>query len=387
MLVIMFALSVMGLAQTSQAAKAGRFRRPARLPMSKFYDPPALSTSAKPGTLIRSERTYDYSLSADVATVRILYYSRSASGDPVAVSAVVIVPERTAPAGGWPIIAWAHGVQGVARDCAPSLRDNLDEGSFFSMYINLGYAVVATDYAGLGTSSRNAYVDLQSNAADVIYSVAAARSAVPELGSRWLAMGISEGGLAAAGVAELEDAIHDSNYLGSVALSGIIDDKNLLGIHGAQASLLGPAFLAYGIKTVFPPFQVADILTEKALVLYHQAETSCGSASPPAETTANRTLKPYWQQNEFVRRFVERNTLGQRPAFRPLLVLASETDPATPIALTTQAVERLCKQGDRVQLYRYESPNPKAVIGDSVRDQIGWIQARFANQPAPSNCP
>ena len=46
------------------------------------------------------------------------------------------------------------------------------------MYANLGYAVVATDYSGLGADSGKPVLDMQSNAFDVIYSVPAARAAV-----------------------------------------------------------------------------------------------------------------------------------------------------------------------------------------------------------------
>jgi len=33
-----------------------------------------------------------------------------------------------------------------------------------SMYVSLGYAVVASDYTGLGTDYRNAFRDIESNA-------------------------------------------------------------------------------------------------------------------------------------------------------------------------------------------------------------------------------
>lgn len=364
---------------------ASKARRPARLPVTKFYEAPAAGPSTKPGTLIRAEQTYDYSLSTDVTTTRILYYSRAASGEVVPASAVVIVPEKSTPAGGWPIIAWAHGFDGVGRNCAPSLREDLGEGPLLSMYVNLGYAVVATDYAGLGTSARNAYIDMQSNAADLIYSIPAARSAVHELGRRWVTMGIAEGDLAALTVGELETEIHDPNYLGSIALMGIVDGNNLLNLQGAQGSQV-PVFLAYGVKTVFPKFQPGEVLTDKALPLYEKAESSCSlpEASP---LPANQALKPFWQQNEFVKKFIDRNTLGQEHAAGAFLVLASETDPVSPIARTTEAVARLCRQGDRVQLYQYENADPKAVIGDSVRDQIDWLRGRFGNKKAPSNCP
>ena len=91
------------------------------------------------------------------------------------------------------------------------------------MYLNLGYAVVATDYSGLGTDFRNAVMDVESNATDVIDSIPAARAAVPQLGSRWVAMGSSLGANAIIGVAEMERRIRDPNYLGSVAISGVAD--------------------------------------------------------------------------------------------------------------------------------------------------------------------
>ena len=100
--------------------------------------------------------------------------------------------EKKPPAGGWPVIAWAHETTGVSRQCAPSLMRNVGHGPFLSMYVNLGYAIVATDYTGLGTNFRNAFMDAQSNATDVIGSVSAARAAVPQLGAKWIVVGEGE---------------------------------------------------------------------------------------------------------------------------------------------------------------------------------------------------
>jgi hypothetical protein len=124
-------------------------------------------------------------------------------------------------------------------------------------------------------------------------------------------------------------------------------------------------------------------MTENGLALYRRVEASCslGTGSP-----SEGILKPNWEQDKFVRDFFRTNSLGQKAAFGPLLVISSESDFAVPISLTAEAVDRLCKHGDRVQFYRYQGPNPKAVIGDSVRDQIAWIQERFAGRTAPSNC-
>jgi len=79
--------------------------------------------------------------------------------------------------------------------------------------------------------------------------------------------------------------------------------------------------------------------------------------------------------------------VDQATRVRPLLVIGGEGDPMVPITMTAQVVARLCKQRDRVQFEKYPELDPGRVIGDSVRDQIAWIQARFAGRPSRTNCP
>jgi alpha-beta hydrolase superfamily lysophospholipase len=371
------------LAQAPAPVKRSDFLR--TLPLTSFYDTPHPLPTGKLGELIRTEPAEDYELPPEVSAFRILYHSRSAAGEDVAASGVVLIPsEGKPPAGGWPVIAWAHGTTGVARACAPSLMRNVGHGPFLSMYVNLGYAVVATDYAGLGSNFRNAFLDAQSNATDVIGSVSAARSAVPQLGARWIAMGEGDGSLAAVAVAEKQSEIRDPGYLGSIAISRLADAKELYTRSPQAPSSSMFAFLACGIKTVYPQFPVTDMLTEKTLALYHHIEENCGEAAelPPVEM-----LKPGWQDNEFVKQYFARNALGQTPAHGPILVISGEADQAVPVSLTASVIARMCKQGDRVQWERYADLEPGRVIGDSVRDQITWIEGRFASRPAPANCP
>ena len=373
-------------AQTKPPVRAKKYKAPLTLPLTAFYDVPTPLPAGRPGQLIRSAPFSEYALPPEVSAVRILYHSRSASGEDVVTSGVVLVPEGAPPPGGWPVIAWAHGFSGAARQCAPSLMRNVYYGPFLSMYVRLGYAVVATDYTGLGTNFRNAVMDMQSNARDVIYSIPAAQAAAPQLGRRWIALGDSQGGSAAVSIAETEPDVADPNYLGGIAISGIADRRDLSQRLVQEPSPRALVFLAYAIKTVYPQFQVSDMLTEKALPLYQQAENACALAGAGAELSAGEMLKPDWQNNQFVQKFFVRNTLGQKPARGPLLVISGEADPAVPIALTRQAVAQLCQQRDVVQFNSYPDLDPENVLGASVRDQMAWIQGRFAGSPAPSNC-
>jgi hypothetical protein len=325
-------------------------------------------------------------LSADFFAVRILYHSRSANGQDVVASGVVLVPEGTPPARGWPVIAWAHGFTGAARQCAPSLLRNLYYGPFLSMYLNLGYAVVAADYAGLGTDSRSAVLDVPSDASDVIYSIPAAHAAVPQLAPRWVAMGPSLGGNVAIGVAEMEGAIRDSTFLGSIAISGVADLKDAYEQPSNEKSLQMLGLVAYAVKTVYPEFNLGDMLTEKALPAYQQIDQNCGNLDNGATFSAGDMLKENWKKNEFIEKFLGRSVLGQKPTYGPILVISGDADPNGLPAMSEQTVSRMCKLGDRVQIDKFTEPQPGMVIGDSVRDQMAWIDARFAGRNAASDC-
>jgi hypothetical protein len=167
-------LAVSAIATHGQTPSPRIYHPPRTLPLTKFYDLPKPLPPGKPGELIRSEEFDEYHLSYEVTAVRILYHSRSPRGEDVAVSGVVLLPQGALPAAGWPIIAWAHDFTGAARQCAPSLLKNLNQGPLLSMYASLGYAVVASDYAGLGADSPFAALDARSHAMDVIYGVTAA---------------------------------------------------------------------------------------------------------------------------------------------------------------------------------------------------------------------
>ena len=81
------------LAQAQTATRAKEFRPSATLPLTSFYDTPHPLPPGKPGELIRSEPIDQYNLPYELSALRILYHSRTANGEDVPVSAVVLVPD------------------------------------------------------------------------------------------------------------------------------------------------------------------------------------------------------------------------------------------------------------------------------------------------------
>ena len=104
------------------------------------------------------------------AEARLLVHTMPGTGGkPTRATTLLFVPRGTPPAGGWPIVAWAHGTTTPGqKTCAPSLSPNLDGGltrdGFKSDYVfqigelvNAGYAVVAPDLEGLGPEANVAH--------------------------------------------------------------------------------------------------------------------------------------------------------------------------------------------------------------------------------------
>lgn len=307
-------------------------------------------------------------------------------------TAVVLIPFGEPPPGGWPIIAWAHGTAGVARVCAPSLMKDVYygwEGLF--EYPMVGYAVVATDYAGLGTRGPHQYMSIAAQAHDVIYSIAAARAAVRALGPRWVAVGHSQGGAAVLKVAELEHTLRDPHFLGTVSLAPPTDLYTMWHRHteanGAVAGYLD--IIAVGIRAADPSFRPEEMLGKAALAgLPEVRNEACLEAAGAllAHAPMDQLLKSGWADVPAVVHFARVNTPDTAPGYGPILLLQGTGDKTIPASLTQQSAVKLCKLGDTVQYQTYAGMDHDPLVFASFRDQVRWIAARFAGKPAPTNC-
>ncbi|WP_291019980.1 lipase family protein [Gordonia sp. (in: high G+C Gram-positive bacteria)] len=159
-----------------------------------FYSAPS-DIPAKPGVLIRSE-SFTREVPDDARAWRILYSTTRGDGSPAVASALVVVPKRGD--GGWPVIDWNHGTTGYAQPCAPSLLTQpFESGAMFVLpeVIKRGWALVATDYIGLGTKGPHPYLIGVDSAHASLDAVRAARALEPaDLGDDTVVWGHSQGG-------------------------------------------------------------------------------------------------------------------------------------------------------------------------------------------------
>ena len=371
-----------GAAMTAQRANA--------LPLTPFYDVQGANLS-RPGTLVRSEAGTGYNLPGGVTATRIAYASRNVSGEPVLATGVVLVPPGNPPAGGWPVIAWAHGTAGVARVCAPSLMKDLYYGwDGLFIYPLMGYAVVATDYAGLGSPGMHQYMWGRAQGNDVAYSIPAARAAVPSLGAKWIAIGHSQGGYAVLRIQSMDDQAK-AGFLGSIPISSGAEIADVWALSDARMRSVGSSVLmmALSIKTVHRDFDLAKMIgpgaLEKLPVIEQQA---CLDAADEAMrgVTRERGRVEGWMEVPEVADFARENRIFNEPYNYPILLLLSSGDEYIAPALQKQIPRDLCRVATRARYKFMTGVDHQGTINASLRDQFAWMADRFAGRPVPPGC-
>ncbi len=245
------------------------------------------------GTLI-SQTSLDPALSVAGAgaAYRILYSTLDQHDQPAVSTAVVFTPKGVPAAGGWPTIAWAHGTVGLGDDCTPSaLPRSPRDNEYLSHWLDQGYAIVGTDYVGLGTPGLMSYLNSVSTAHAVVDSavVAAHQMGLP-LSPEWAIVGQSQGGGAAVNSARWAteySAGSGLDYRGVVATGTPANIESVVKLGGPDLELpaqLGPAANSYtayilaGFREARPDIDVDSVLSPAGIAAVDKAETVCKSA-------------------------------------------------------------------------------------------------------------
>src|SRR4051794_39260851 len=251
----------------------------------KFYTPPSPLPGSKHGDLIWARNLSGQPALAQASSNRlVLYRSTGVDGRPIAVSGTVSLPKGKAPKGGWPVITWAHGTTGIADQCAPSRDTASNPDHLLNAYVypelnawlKAGYAVVRTDYEGLGTPGVHPYLNGRSEGRSVLDSVRAARKLTPSLSRRYVIAGHSQGGQAALFAARLAPSYATGLTLrGTLAYAPVSHLSEQLPIarslHDPNPGISSfAAMIARGLDVSRPSLNVPSQLSERAAALYPQ---------------------------------------------------------------------------------------------------------------------
>ena len=243
-----------------------------------FYDAPD-EVPDEPGRLLRSQ-PYDGDLPAGLRGYRILYTTTASDGTPALASGVLAVPDSDEPA---PLVAWAHGTVGVARGCAPSLGPDAVSSDGVPATAALaanGWALVATDYTGMGTQGRFPYLVGAGEAHSVLDSARAARQ-VPgvALDDRTVLWGHSQGGHAALWAGQLASSYApDLDVRGTAALSPAASPLAMAQVvheNPGAGTALAVSFVATAYALTYPDVDLDAVVVPSARTIVREAATRC----------------------------------------------------------------------------------------------------------------
>ena len=194
-------------------------------------------------------------------------------------SGTLAVPKGRAPKGGWPLISWAHGTTGIADACAPS-RGGGSGPALLGRWLKAGYAVVRTDYEGLGTPGEHPYLIGRSEGSSVLDAARAARKLDKRIGKRVVIAGHSQGGQAALWAASMAPSYTpDLKLRGTVAFapaSHLAEQSAALPDLTSPSALSGlVALILRGIDIARPDLGVPGALSDAAAPLYPRTLTEC----------------------------------------------------------------------------------------------------------------
>lgn len=363
------------------------------------------------GTFLRSEPLPStIGLAAAGKQERILYSSTDgySGSTPIVVSGAVFFPKGKAPQGGWPVVAWAHGTVGLADICAPSWAGrSWRDALYLNRWLSEGFAVVATDYQGLGVPGPHPLINIPAISYGVLDSARAAIKHYDELANKVIIVGQSQGGAAAFGA-----AAYAPTYAPDIDLKGAIGTGVIYRRHSSQPPLPSAALpadrnlvdsaIAYSIYGFLvaqqqePSLQASDLFSEKAAALVNQARSSCltglmNDVVSGGLTRANSFLEePSARYQAFLAGADARaDRYSVYPTLKltvPIFIGTGAAD-VTPAAVNQLALMRdACAVGSVVEGHLYAGLGHSATVNASLADSVPFAKKVIAGESITPIC-
>lgn len=368
----------------------------ARPPSANLYSASANEISFPAGTLIRYQKVAMPALYRAKAW-KILYATRDYANRPIAATGFVVLPDKAAQN---PrerhIVAWAHPTTGVARACAPTLRQTPVKAILgLNELVSMGHVVAATDYPGLGTPGPMGYLVGKGQAQAVIDSVRAARQ-LPGVGGsgRYALWGYSQGGHAVAYASLMAHEYAPELDLRGVAAVAppsdlkalMLADKDSLAGNVLASFTFGSWAVKYGVP-------LSTLMLDDTIRAIERINSNCidDLESQVAILKAQRKLGSDFQPAHSLgtapwNRFVATNSISGLSARVPALIMQGAADDIVKASVTRNFVRNSCRNGAKLKYVELQGMGHGKSATASAVTATNWLNDRLEGKPVPSNC-
>jgi hypothetical protein len=331
---------------------------------------------------------------------QVLYQSENATGEVIAVSGTILVPTQSWPDEQRPIIGYSVGTRGLGDACAPSYT--LSQGYDYELpniikLLQKGWAVVISDYEGLGTPSDHTYMNGPSQGRVALDMVRAAQR-LPQAGlstdAPVILMGFSQGGAAAGWASEISSLYApEINIIASV-LGGVPADLEATGRFLDGTIFAALALMAsVGLDAAYEDINLTEILNDEGLDLLSRSKNMCIVSLEDLDTKFetlfsqftdfakfNPVDDPVWQH------YMAKSRLGNKTPSMPIYLYHGIFDQMVPYEPARELRNKWCEAGAVVEWHSLFEVHLTSLFTGPER-AINWMANRFAGYPASDNCP
>ncbi|MFT4247874.1 MAG: lipase family protein [Pseudomonas sp.] len=359
---------------------------------------------AGPGRMLREEPLPVERTQPDAGkAMRVLYTSTSGVGrGAIAVSGMMFLPKGEPPEGGWPVVAWAHGTTGFADVCAPSWTGtSVRDKAYLQKWLDAGFAIVATDYEGLGTKGVHPYLIWRSEGRSVLDGARAVIGAHHrQLSNRVVIVGQSQGSGAALGAAYLARSYAPGlKVLGTVATGLVMtfDTPHAADYVPKSRTLTDPRYMEPGFamlrvagtdRSLHPELDPAAFVRPAGYGLLRTARSGClHDISAQAKREGVDSLHAFVDDLDAIDGAMDENfSFPDSRMPGPVFIGTGLADNQAGTQGQYNAVRAMCEAGTRLQWHTYAGEDHGSTVLASARDSIPFAQALLAGKAQVSNC-
>ena len=317
-------------------------------------------------------------------------------------SGVIFLPKGLPPAGGWPVIAWAHGTVGIGDSCAPSRNPRSErDAQYLNNWLKEGYAIVATDYQGLGTPGPHAYLHSRAAAYATLDSLRATlKTKELPLGNKIVIVGQSQGAAAAFATAGFApDYAPELKILGTIATgtphSGRPSKDGKIAYRSSPAeqestdpSIAYILYIAAVANQSKPRLPAEQVLSEKGLDAMKAAETTCVQQMfdvvKKEQLSWSNTFK-----SDFMSYYAQPFSKGQFPTLKiatPVFFGIGGADRDAPTKFQQDLAEQSCEAGTVVEAHTYPGMDHSQTVNSSFPNSRLFARKLFNGERIAGNC-